>query len=138
MEYKPTLASAVLFANANKLEEWIHLFLCGEGNNKPFSDGLKLKPRRYFAPVIINLNKFVRCCGPEKQMKYPVPEESFIKRVNNIISSYSKGDWDMPPLIVNRNGNKYELNDGNHRYEALKKLGIDQYWVIFWETITDG
>jgi hypothetical protein len=28
--------------------------------------------------------------------------------------------------------NKYELNDGNHRLEALKKLGINQYWVIIW------
>ncbi|MDR2972933.1 MAG: ParB/RepB/Spo0J family partition protein [Bacteroidales bacterium] len=135
MEYKPTLTSSIIFANENKLEEWIHLFLCREGNNKPFSDGLKLKPRRFFTPEMINLNRFERCCGPEEQMKFQVSEEYFKKRVNDIAIFFKKGNWDMPPLIVNRAGNRYELNDGNHRYEALKKIGITRYWVIIWETI---
>jgi hypothetical protein len=67
-------------------------------------------------------------------MKFKIPEEVFLKRVEDIISVYKKGDWDMPPLIINRKDNNYELNDGNHRFEALKKLGINQYWVIIWET----
>jgi hypothetical protein len=135
MEYKPTLSSAIKFASANKLEEWIHLYLCGEGNNKAFSDGLKLVPRRYFAPELFNLDKFERCCGPEKHMKFQVPEESFVKYVDAIALAYKNRGWDMPPLIVYREGNKFELNDGNHRYEALKKLKINQYWVIIWDTI---
>jgi len=134
MEYKPTLSSASNYADVNRLEEWIHLFLCGEGNNKDFSDGLKLRPRKFFAPEIMSFSKFERCCGPECNMKFQIPEENFLKRVEDIASLYNKGDWDMPPLIINREDNKYELNDGNHRLEALKKLGIDQYWVIIWET----
>jgi hypothetical protein len=135
MEYKPTLSSAINFSNVNRLEEWIHLFLCGEGDNKVFSDGLKLEPRHYFAPEMFSLDNFERCCGPEKHMKFQVPEEPFTRHVDNIALTYKKGDWDMPPLIVNRIGNILELNDGNHRYEALKKMGINQYWVIIWETI---
>ena len=42
----------------------------------------------------------------------------------------------MPPLIINRKDYMYELTDGNHRFEALKKLGIDKYWIIIWETPT--
>jgi hypothetical protein len=135
MEYRPTLSSAIDFSITNKLEEWIHLFLCGEGNNKTFSDGLKLEPRRYYAPKMISFYEFDRCCGPEKNMKYQVSEESFINRVNDIAAKFNKGNWDMPPLLVNHDKNGYELNDGNHRYEALKKLKINQYWVIIWETI---
>ena len=136
MEYKPTTSSAKEFASAGKLEEWIHLFLCGEGDNKPFSDGLKLEPRNYYAPELMQLNKFERCCGPEAHMKWQVPEISFNKHVDGIASFYSTGNWDMPPLIVYRDDNGYELNDGNHRYEALKRLGINEYWVIIWETQT--
>jgi ParB-like chromosome segregation protein Spo0J len=68
-------------------------------------------------------------------MKYQVSEEDFKKHVDDIVEFYRKDNWDMPPLIIYREGDKYELSDGNHRYEALKKLGIIQYWVIIWETI---
>jgi hypothetical protein len=135
MEYRPTLSSAINYASVNSLEEWIHKFLCGEGNNKIFSDGLKLKQRKFYAPQVMSLNKFERCSGPENNMKFKIPEEIFQKRVEGIVSAYKKGEWDMPPLIINRKDNDYELNDGNHRFEALKKLGINQYWVIIWETV---
>jgi hypothetical protein len=133
--YKPTTSSAVEFANADRLEEWIHLFLCKEGGNKEFSDGLKLKPRRYYAPRMMNLDEFERCCGPETNIKYQIPKDGFNHRVGNISEKYSSGDWDMPPLIIYRDENGYELSDGNHRYEALKRLGHKQYWVIIWETV---
>ena len=135
MIYKPTSTSAREFSAAGRLEEWIHLFLYGEGNNKPFSDGLKIEPRRFLAPEKMNLNRLARCCGPEAEMQFNVPEEGFIKRVGNIFDRYKNGNWDMPPLIVCRGGNGYIINDGNHRYEALKKAGEAQHWVIVWETI---
>ena len=138
MEYEPTLSSAINFSKINRLEEWLHLFLCKEGNNKAFSEGLKLEPRRYYAPKLFELSKFTRCCGPEKNMKYQVDNENFIKRVNKIVDKYLKGDWDMPPLIINRNGKNFELNDGNHRYEALKKMRVREYWIIIWETINNN
>ena len=130
MEFKSTTASSIEFANENKLEEWVHLFLCSEGNNKPFSDGLKLEPRFFHSPQIIDLEIFNRCCGPEKGIKHQIPSNDFFTNVNNIILRYQSGDWDMPPLIVNYENGIYELNDGNHRYEALKKLNINKYWVI--------
>ena len=44
----------------------------------------------------------------------------------------------MPPLIVSIEDGSFVLNDGNHRFEALKQLGIREYWVIIWETIGSG
>jgi len=134
VEYKPTTSSAIEFASANRIEDWIHLFLCGEGNNIPFSEGLKLEPRNYYAPKMMLLNQFERCCGPEENMTFRVPEDNFIKRVGGIAEFYSTGDWDMPPLIIYLHEGAYVLSDGNHRFEALTKLGIDSYWVIIWET----
>ena len=50
---------------------------------------------------------------------------------------FKNGNWDMPPLIVDGKiiNNKHEINDGNHRFEALKMLGIKEYWVILWRTL---
>ena len=135
MTYKPTSKSAIEYATHDKLEEWIHLFLCGEGDNKPFSDGLKLAPRKYDAPKLMSLNLFARCCGPEEGIRWQIPVEGFFAKVEAMIKKYEGGSWDMPPLIINRRDHMYELNDGNHRFEALKQLGIDQYWVVIWETI---
>lgn len=134
MKYEPTTKSAIEFANNNELEKWVHLFLCNEGDNIPFSEGLKLEPRKYYAPVLMNLNLFARCCGPENNVKFQISESGFNANVNAIMSKYQNGDWDMPPLIINHTENKYELNDGNHRLEALKRLNINEFWVIIWET----
>ncbi len=135
MKYEPTTASAAEFSNSGRLEEWVHTFLCNEGNNVPFSEGLKLEPRKYRAPHLMDLGLFERCCGPEDGIKFQIPRSGFDARVNAIIGRFKTGIWDMPPLIVNYNDGAYELNDGNHRYEALKKLNIKKYWVIVWETV---
>ena len=136
MNYEPTTQSAIAFAQADKLEEWLHLFLYNEGDNKAFSDGLKLEPRIYHTPRMMNLDLFERCCGPEEGLKWQIDATGFNKNVKAIMKKYKKGDWDMPPLIVNCANQKYELNDGNHRYEALQRLGVNAYWTIIWETDT--
>ena len=135
IEYAPTTASAIEFAAANRLEEWLHLFLCKEGSNKALSDGLKLQPRRYYPPKMMELCEFERCCGPEASMTFQVPEAAFLRRVANIAKAYEKGDGDMPPLIVCRENCGYTLSDGNHRYQALKNIDIARYWVIVWESL---
>lgn len=137
MNYKPTTSSAIEFAQNNSLEEWVHLFLCNEGNNQSFSDGLRLEPRKYLAPKLMNLDQFERCCGPEDGMKFQIPFAGFDTNVNAIINKYKSGDWDMPPLIINCTNGIYELNDGNHRLEALQRLKIKEFWVIIWETVNE-
>jgi len=141
MEYKPTLSSSIAFANDGKLEEWIHKYLLGEGKNKGFSDGLKLEPREYEGPKLMNLDLFTRFYGPEPGMKYSINEDDkeqikwFWFNIGGISERYKNGNWDMPPLIIQDCEGGYELNDGNHRFEALKMLGIKEYWVILWRTL---
>jgi len=134
MNYQPTTQSAIAFAQAGRLEQWLHLFLCNEGDNQAFSDGLKLEPRMYHPPRMLPLDLFARCCGPEKNMKWQIDAAGFNKNVKSIMKKYKQGKWDMPPLIINYAEQKYELNDGNHRHEALRRLGVLEYWVIIWET----
>ena len=43
----------------------------------------------------------------------------------------------MPPLIVHYTRDGFELNDGNHRYQAYENLGVENVWVIVWITEED-
>lgn len=139
--FKATTKSAIEYARQNNLEEWIHTFLCGEGDNKGLSDGLKLEKRYYQEPKLMDLDLFQRCYGPEPGLKYSIREDDeeqikyFWKNIAAIAERYKTGEWDMPPLIIQECDGVFELNDGNHRYEALKKLGIKEYWVILWGTV---
>jgi len=40
----------------------------------------------------------------------------------------------MPPLIVHFVDGQFEINDGNHRFEAYSRLGIKESYVIVWIT----
>lgn len=132
-DMKFNVDEAIEYSNKCKIEEWVHIFLTTVGNNIAFSDGLKLQKRYWLGPVLCDLNKFNRCCGPEKNIKYHEPTENWDMRVGKMEESIRKG-WDMPPLIVNHDNGQFELNDGNHRYEALIRAGISRYWVIFWDS----
>lgn len=134
MPYAPTLQSAIEFSQNGRLEAWVHTFLQNEGGNASFSEGLLRFPRLYTGPFLMPISLFSRSCGPEEGMKYRVPKEGFSANVNGILERLQTGAWDMPPLIVQKTGEGYELSDGNHRHKALQLLNIKEYHVIFWET----
>lgn len=79
------------------------------------------------------LSLFRRCCGPESDMKWVIPKEPFEKKVNELMNVISTND-DMPPLIVHYGDGEFQLNDGNHRFEAYSRLGVTEYYVIVWIT----
>ncbi len=138
MEYKCALSSAQEFAKQGKLEEWVHAYLLSDGNNQPFSDGLKQFDRFFLGPIKMPLALFHRCCGPEEGMKWRVHPGWFEKHVAELMEAIRR-EPDMPPLIVhyliNEQGEpEFELNDGNHRFEAYSRLGIKEYYVIVWIT----
>lgn len=136
MEYKSTLSSAIGYARNGKLEEWVHTYLLSDGNNKEFSDGLRLFDRYFLGPMKMPLSLFERCCGPEETMKFQVHQERFEQKVNNLQKVISSGN-DVPPLIVHYVDGGFELNDGNHRFEAYSRLGISESYVIVWITEAD-
>lgn len=133
LKYRSSLSSAKEFSEAGKLEDWVHLFLLSDGHNKAFSDGLKQFDRYYLGPFTMPLSLFFRCCGPEENIKYQVNAEWFEKRVQSLMKALQSND-DMPPLIAHYVDRGFELCDGNHRFEALTRLGVKEYPVIVWMT----
>ncbi|MBR4959751.1 MAG: ParB N-terminal domain-containing protein [Clostridia bacterium] len=133
LAYDRTLTTARAFAEAGRIEEWIHAYLCSDGHNQPFSDGLKLEKRFYIGPVTMPLHLFTRCCGPEETMKWRVDAEGFHRRVS-VLADAIRSHADLPPLIVQYTAEGFTLTDGNHRYEAYKQCGITEVAVILWGT----
>ena len=133
LKYSCSLSSAKEFSEADRLEDWVHLFLLSDGHNKAFSDGLKQYDRYYLGPLTMPLSLFTRCCGPEENIKYRVNAQWFEKRVQALKKALQSNN-DMPPLIVHFVDHGFELCDGNHRFEALTRLGIKEYPVIIWIT----
>ena len=133
LKYSATLSSAKAYAEAGKLDAWIHLYLNEEGHNIPFSDGLKLFDRYYISPALFPVSLFTRCTGPEPEMKYRIDRDWWEYRVAEMEKSVQADD-DLPPLIVHYVDGEFELNDGNHRHQACENLGIENVWAIVWIT----
>ena len=133
LDYECKLSSAMAYAAEGKLEEWVHAYLLSDGHNREFSDGLKLLDRYFLGPVKMPLSLFERCCGPEEGMRFRVDGNWFEQHVGRLMEVVSR-EKDMPPLIVHYVDGGFELNDGNHRHEAYRRLGVEEYYVIVWIT----
>ena len=133
MTYDRTLSAAKGFAADGRLEEWIHAYLRSDGRNIPFSDGLKLFPRVWKGPVPVPLCLLKRICGPEDDMPFRVAAAGFEAKVSFLAREIAAGG-DLPPLIVHCTADGLELNDGNHRLEAYRRLGAEEAWAVFWAT----
>ena len=133
MEYRGTFTSAKEFAQAGRLEEWVHRYLHAEGDNVPFSDGLKKVPRSFFGLTEMPVALFTRICGPEEGMRWPVDAGGFERIVNELVDALRSGR-DVPPMIIKYEANEFELNDGNHRHEACIRAGISVFPTIIWIT----
>ena len=130
--YYKTLTSAQKEAAEGNIAEWIRFFLTtGYNKNQALADGLAKEPRRYKGPVKIILSDYERVCGPEDNMLYQVDEVYFNHKVKKMMKQIQEG-WDVPPLIIEVNNDSYLLSDGNHRFEAFSRLGIKEYYAIFW------
>ena len=131
--YGRTLTDAMAFAREGKTAEWVDLYLRSDGRNVPMADGLRLAPRVWRGPFRIPLSMLTRICGPEETMKWRVHPVQFEEHVSSLIREI-EGGGDLPPLLVHCTAEGLELNDGNHRLEAYRRLGIEEGFALFWAT----
>ncbi|WP_310828585.1 CD3324 family protein [Paenibacillus pedocola] len=133
LDYHPTSKSAMKYLEAGMLEEWLHTYLLFDRCNKVFSDGLRLMYRYYLGPLIMPLSLFKRSSGPEDHMKWQIQQDVFEDKVKywmNQIDSQAE----TPPLIVNFEKGRLELNCNNPLLEALKRSQVNEHPIIIWIT----
>ncbi len=126
-----TLETSLEAAKKGSLGKWVNGFLEGIGNNPELARGIRHHDQRFIGPVLVPLKGLHRIAGPEREMKYSIPKESWEKEVSAMRDLLSRG-WKPPPLIVVDFFPKYnQLADGNRRHQALSQEGVSDYWVIF-------
>jgi len=133
LDYRPTSWSASEYAEAGMLEEWIHTYLLFDRRNKVFSDGLRLQYRYYYGPVVMPLSLFQRSSGPEVNMKWRVHPTVFENKVAQWMNRIRNKE-DTPPLIIQFENGKFEINCDNPLFEASKRLQVSKHAIIFWMT----
>ena len=140
MEYQGTGSNARLCAKNGKLEEWVHAYLLSEdGHNKPFSDGLRLFERFYLGPMEMPISLFTRISGPEETMPYRIHPGWWEECIERLMTAV-QNNADLPPAIIHyyipagETEGVFELNDGNHRWEACHRLGVETFEAIIWIT----
>lgn len=134
MEYEGTLTGCRRWAEAGRLNEWVHRYLLSDGDNVPLSDGLREEEAVFHGPVSMPLSLFTRCSGPaEEGLTFRVDAGWWAYKVERIRQAMQAGA-DLPPMIIGWRGetDTFELNDGNHRWEACRQMGVTEYPVILW------
>lgn len=125
-----SLRGARLAMAEGTVDEWLQDYLRVEApwKNLGLADGLLLAPRAYDL-IEVPLADLDRCCGPEPEMKFRQDRESFEKHILAIAASLERME-DLPPLVVEPDGDRFTVCDGTHRLEALRRTGWQTCWAI--------
>jgi hypothetical protein len=128
---KFSLASAQHAANEGRLAEWVIDFLASPGSsNSALAAALALSGATYLDPIPFALDRLTPMAGPVgDEVVVPVAEGVWEHDVEAMEHSMEQG-WHPPPLLVSYHDGRYFLEDGNHRYESLRRAGATHAWIV--------
>ena len=113
----------------NKLVSWIVNYLYTQGNNHSLASRIERAELKVVDLREIPLNKFVRIIGPEEGMIFHEPEEVMESRVVKLMEAIANAEQ-FPPLVVTDFWELGTIQDGAHRFEALKRSGYETYTAV--------
>jgi hypothetical protein len=129
MNFAPTSASAREAHGTGALAEWSQAFLRSEGGNLGVANPLRERHGDVYVLAEVALSDVYPISGPDEDFDWPVPPAEFEQKVEAMVRLFDEG-WDAPPLFVHMD--TLRLVDGNHRREALLRLGRQTYWAVMW------
>jgi len=127
-----TLETAKQAKENDSLYQWVVDFMDND-NNKSLAKTLKENKDIFLWTDLIEfpLNKLTRIMGPEKDMLFQEKEETWERRVGDLVNEIKNNSHIPCPLIVTDFWENLNIADGSHRHEALLRNNIDKYWIIF-------
>jgi FMN phosphatase YigB (HAD superfamily) len=126
------LAAARVAAQEGRTTQWVGEFLASRGSdNIVLAASLAQHPHWWLGPVRVPMRAFVRLAGPEHDMEYHIDPITWQNEVETMEESIEHG-WEPPPLLAQWRHGALVLRDGNHRYEALLRVGAQGAWVLIW------
>jgi hypothetical protein len=128
---KFSLASAQRAANEGRLADWVFDLLGSPGSsNSALAAAFALSGATYLGPVRFALDRLTPMAGPVgDEVVVPVAAGVWESDVEAMEHSMEEG-WHPPPLLVSYHDGRYFLEDGNHRYESLRRMGATHAWII--------
>lgn len=134
MRLNGTLEEARTYAASGRLAQWVQAFLRDDAGryanpNLALADGLLLEERFYLGPVRIPL-ALLTTVRVEEDIADKEERERYDRIVDRIVAALP--DWDMPPFIAEYRDGRLFLTDGNHRFSALRRLGIGEFEAVIW------
>lgn len=127
-----SLATAFAAVEQNDLPTWVGEFLASRGSdNAALAAGLAQQPHWWLGPLRVPLDDLVRLAGPEDDALVHVEPEVWEDDVETMEESLESG-WEPPPLLAEFQDGRLLLQDGNHRYEALRRADEPGAWVLVW------
>ena len=129
--YNQNCSCAVAYNAKQMLDLWLYTYLICDANGSVILDELLPLNPIFVGPVLLPISSFMRCCGPEKEMRYFEERNRFELRVHELMKAITHGA-DLPPLLLHYFNGEFDLYDGAHRYEAYLRLGVSQIPVIIW------
>lgn len=129
-----SLTLAKQYDKEGKIDQWMQDFLRADGKNLALADGLLLEERHYFGlrEIPIALLSDVKDGAPE-YLHAENDIQYFFHVVDRMKESLAEG-WDAPPLIVEYVYGKFQVDDGRHRLETYRQLGVECVWAVVWTT----
>lgn len=126
-----SITTAQTAHDQDKLVVWVLEYLRGEGKNDSLANSIQKRPHATTIFKEYPIENLKRIMGPEPDMQWQEDPQTWEQRVKAITQAIEAGAQ-LPPLIVTDFwDNELHLSDGNHRHEALLRLGITHYWTIF-------
>lgn len=121
--------------NADKngtLTDWVLDYLHQSGDNEKLADDLVRQGKYHTGLINYSIDQLDKLLGPDKSFDYYEDPETYEHRVLSMVESIANG-WKPAPLIASRIWDEhFELHDGAHRAEALRRSGIPTYPTIFY------
>ncbi len=126
-----SLASSKRAADEGRLDQWVVDFLASPGSdNAALAAALAMSGATYLGPIRFELDRITPMAGPDGDaVVVPIAKEDWESDVEAMEHSIMEG-WYPPPLLVSHHDGKYFLEDGNHRYETLRRSGATHAWAI--------
>ncbi len=124
-------SSARHAAAEGRLQEWILAYLeVPEWANPGLARRVRAYATVWEGPILVSLSDRVRIAGPGAGYRFPQDPEAWEAGVSRIVADGLNAER-LPPLILWRNEDGgLNVADGNHRMDALARVGITEAWAL--------
>lgn len=126
-----SLKFAQIAFEQGRIQEWIEAYLqVPEWENLGLLRRVREYSNSWLAPQLFEISRLHRVAGPGDSYRFPKDPATWNQEVNAILSGRPNRE-EFPPIIAWRElDGVLNVADGNHRLDALTRLGYEEAWVL--------